>query len=347
MSVFDLKNDPHRRFNPLTREWVLVSPQRTARPWQGQLEEDQAQLTAEYEPDCYLCPGNERAGGARNPDYQNTFVFDNDFAALRPETSNVSVGESELILARGEPGICRVICFTPRHDLTIARLSVADIRRVVDTWITQYDDLGARPFVNWVQIFENRGAMMGASNPHPHGQVWANENPPNESLKEQAAQAEYYNNRHSCLLCDYLRLELKFEERLVCANEGFQAVVPFWAVWPFEILIISKRHLGSLPDLPDEAKDHLADILKQVTTRYDNLFQVAFPYTMGFHQQPADGEVHREWHLHIHFYPPLLRSAKVRKFMVGYELLAGPQRDLTPEQAAATLRVLPAKHYSS
>jgi len=344
MNVMDFKRDPHRRYNPLTREWVLVSPERTARPWQGHLEKDDP-VTSTYDPGCYLCPGNERAGGLRTPEYTSTFVFENDFAALRPDTSSTRVGESELILAEGEPGICRVVCFTPRHDLTIARMCVADIRAVVDSWVTQYEDLGAKPFVNWIQIFENRGVMMGASNPHPHGQVWANQSPPNELLKEQTAQADYYNNKKRCLLCDYLKLELQFEERLVCANQWFQAIVPFWAVWPFEIMIISKPHLDALPELPDEAKDQLADILKQVTTRYDNLFQVPFPYTMGFHQRPSDGEVHREWHLHIHFFPPLLRSANVRKFMVGYELLAGPQTDLTPEQATARLRALPEKHF--
>ncbi len=342
---FDFKQEPHRRYNPLTREWVLVSPQRTDRPWQGQVEEKVPATPSRYDPECYLCPGNERAGGARNPQYANTFVFDNDFAALRPDTPEGSVDQAELIVAQSEPGICRVLCFTPRHDLTIARMCVADIRAIVDSWVSQYLELGALSFVNWVQIFENRGAMMGASNPHPHCQVWASQNPPNELFKESIAQADYYTNRKSCLLCDYLKLEVKLQERLVCANEWFQALVPFWAVWPFETMIVSKRHLEALPELPEEARNQLADILKQVTTLYDNLFQTAFPYTMGFHQRPTDGEEHSEWHFHAHFYPPLLRSATVRKFMVGYELLASPQRDLTPELAANNLRALPQEHY--
>ncbi|MGI9067843.1 MAG: UDP-glucose--hexose-1-phosphate uridylyltransferase [Pyrinomonadaceae bacterium] len=336
--MFDLKQHPHRRYNPLTREWVLVSPHRTDRPWQGQVEEAAPELQPEYDPSCYLCPGNARAGGVQNPQYGSTFVFENDFAALRPDTPEGRIDEKGLVVAHAERGTCRVVCFSPRHDLTIARMNVEDTRQVVDTWVAQYQELGAFSFINSVQIFENRGAMMGASNPHPHGQIWANENAPNEAAKEGQAQGDYYTAHRSCLLCSYLDLELKSEARTVCENGGFFALVPFWAVWPFEIMIISKRHVTALDELNEPERLALADILKRVTAGYDNLFRVSFPYTMGFHQRPTDGAPHSEWHLHAHFYPPLLRSATIRKFMVGYELLGTPQRDITPESAAQRLR---------
>ena len=343
--MFDLKEHPHRRYNPLTREWVLVSPHRTQRPWQGQFEEIAPEVQPTYDPTCYLCPGNARAGGVHNPQYAKTFVFDNDFAALKPDTPEEQVDQGGLIAAQTEPGICRVVCFSPRHDLTIARMSVAEIQEVINTWTTQYKELGAMPFINWVQIFENRGAMMGASNPHPHCQIWANQNLPNEPNKESLAQGHYYDSHNSCLLCDYLALESKSGERLVCENDSFLAVVPFWAVWPFEIMLISKRHVTALDELSEEEQTHLADMLKRVTTRYDNLFQVSFPYTMGFHQRPTDGRSHTEWHFHAHFYPPLLRSATVRKFMVGYEMLGSPQRDITAESAASRLQEMSERHY--
>jgi UDPglucose--hexose-1-phosphate uridylyltransferase len=336
----DLKQHPHRRYNPLTDEWVLVSPQRTDRPWQGQVEETNYKAEPAFDPLCYLCPGNTRSGGARNPEYTSTFVFDNDFAALRPDTPDARANEDGLIVAEAEAGICRVVCFSPRHDLTISRMSVDQIRKVVDTWVTEFEQLGARSFINWVQIFENRGSLMGASNPHPHGQIWANTNPPNESRKEDTAQREYYGRHRSCLLCDYLVLETRERERVVCENEGFYALVPFWAVWPFETMLISKQHLSGLDDLSETERNALADILKRVTVGYDSLFQISFPYTMGFHQRPTDGEPHPEWHFHAHFYPPLLRSATIRKFMVGYEMLGMPQRDITPEAAAVKLRDL-------
>jgi len=338
--MLDLIKHPHRRYNPLTSEWVLVSPQRTDRPWQGQVEETTPEIQPEYDPACYLCPGNPRAGGVRNPAYRSTFVFDNDFAALQPDTLAGQTDEGGLIRAEAERGVCRVVCFTPRHDLTIARMSVDEIAGVVDTWVAQYQELGALSFINWIQIFENRGALMGASNPHPHCQIWSNQNLPNEAMKESLSQATYYTGHQSCLLCDYLALERKSGERLVSENGGFYALVPFWAVWPFEVIVISKQHVRGMDDLSKSDRVALADILKRIATLYDKLFQVPFPYTMGFHQRPTDGEAHPEWHLHAHFYPPLLRSATIRKFMVGYELLGMPQRDITAESAAQRLREL-------
>jgi UDPglucose--hexose-1-phosphate uridylyltransferase len=338
--MFDWKQDPHRRFNPLTREWVLVSPHRAQRPWQGQVESDAAVQQPEYDPECYLCPGNARAGGARNPHYTSTFVFDNDFAALKPETSLHRFERDGLLIAESEPGLCRVVCFSPRHNLTIANMQPADLRKVVDTWVEQFAELGRRPEIGYVQIFENRGAMMGASNPHPHCQIWSSHALPNEVAKEQASQLAWADARGTCLLCDYAKLEQSSRERVVEENESFLTVVPFWAVWPFETMVISKGHFSGIDELSEAERDGLADILKRTTARYDRLFQVSFPYSQGFHQRPTDGLEHPEWHLHLHFYPPLLRSATVRKFLVGYEMLATPQRDITPEAAAERLRAL-------
>ena len=328
---------PHRRLNALTGDWVLVSPHRTARPWQGQVEDIAAEHRPAYDPSCYLCPGNERAGGARTPVYTATYVFDNDFAALKPDTPPGHVDDHGLLVAESERGICRVVCFSPRHDLTLGQMQPADIARVVDTWTDQYTELAALDWVNHVLIFENRGAMMGASNPHPHGQIWANERLPNEAVRE-LAQQQHHAAQERCLLCDYLAIELKEGERLVCQNDDFVVLVPYWAVWPFETLVLPRRHRGAFPDLDEPERDGLADILGRLARRYDNLFGVTFPYSMGFHQRPTSGAEHPEWHLHGHFYPPLLRSATVRKFMVGYELLAQPQRDITPESAAQRLR---------
>jgi UDPglucose--hexose-1-phosphate uridylyltransferase len=333
---------PHRRRNPLTGEWVLVSPHRTDRPWQGHVEHVAAEQRPSYDPACYLCPGNQRAGGARTPKYTSTFVFDNDFAALLPEpdTAASNVEPDGLLVAETERGICRVVCFSPRHDQTLGDMQPSTIRRVVDTWVEQYAELAGVDWVRHVQIFENRGAMMGASNPHPHGQIWANERLPTEAAKELAQQQKYAAGG-GCLLCDYLALELKESDRVVCENERFVALVPFWAVWPFETLVLPRTHRGALPDLDADERDALADILRRLTRRYDRLFDTPFPYSMGFHQRPTDGGDYPEFHLHGHFYPPLLRSATVRKFLVGYELLGQPQRDITPEVAAQRLRAAP------
>ncbi|WP_298819994.1 UDP-glucose--hexose-1-phosphate uridylyltransferase [Chloroflexus sp.] len=351
MSHLNLFSSPHRRLNPLTGEWVLVSPHRTQRPWLGQVETlPPAELPA-YDPACYLCPGNTRANGVQNPVYTETFVFENDFAALLPDTPSERVSiraltgvdgatGPTLLHAETERGLCRVVCFSPRHDLTLAQMTQAEVRRVVEVWVEQYQELGAIDWVQSVLIFENRGAMMGASNPHPHGQIWANEQLPNEMRKELSTQTDYWREHNRCLLCDYLALELVEGERIVAANETWVALVPFWAVWPFETLVLPRAHAGAMSDLTDAGRDGLAAILRELTARYDRLFNVVFPYSMGFHQRPTDGLPHDGWHLHAHFYPPLLRSATVRKFMVGYEMLGQPQRDLTPEQAAARLRAV-------
>ena len=336
--MLSLKEHPHRRYNPLRGEWVLVSPHRTARPWQGQVEDAGEARLPTYDPACYLCPGNERAGGRRNPAYTGTYVFDNDYPALLPSTARERVERGGLLVAEGEPGVCRVVCFSPRHDLSLSGMERGEVRGVLDVWAEQYAELGALDFVSHVQIFENRGALMGASNPHPHCQVWAGASVPDETARELASFGGYEGGRGSCLLCDYLRLEIEEGERVVCRNEHFAALVPFWAVWPFETLVVGARHATALDELGGEERDGLADVLRRLTARYDTLFRVPFPYTMGFHQRPTDGRPHAGFHTHAHFYPPLLRSATVRKFMVGYEMLAGPQRDVTAEWAAARLR---------
>jgi UDPglucose--hexose-1-phosphate uridylyltransferase len=354
----DARTFPHRRFNPLLDEWVLVSPQRNARPWQGQVEAPEPEQSAPYDAGCYLCPGNERAHGARNPRYTSTFAFDNDFPALSdgrglgpadwgldPSSDEPRATSHDLLEAHRERGLCRVLCFSPRHDLTLARMDAGVIRGVVDAWVDEYTAAEALPWARYALVFENRGAMMGASNPHPHGQLWVTESVPNEPARERACFDRHRAAHGVCLLCDYLQREATNCVRLVCENDQFVALVPFWAIWPFETLVLSRRHVASLDALDDPERHGLADMLKRLTTRYDNLFETPFPYSMGVHQQPMRDAPDHDWHLHLHFYPPLLRSVTIRKFMVGFELLGSPQRDLTPEEAAARLQAVGDAHY--
>jgi len=344
--MFDFTEQPHRRYNPLQDEWVLVSPHRAKRPWQGQQEKPQAEERPAYDPTCYLCPGNTRTSGEVNPKYEHQFVFQNDFSALLPEGEAGTYEEGGLLKAVAETGRCRVICFSPRHDLTLPEMELPEIRRVVDLWVDQFAELGADPAINYVQIFENKGSVMGASNPHPHGQIWSELTVPDLPAKESRAQKAYFEQHGRTLLSDYLAVELKGDKpRVVLENDTWVVLVPFWAVWPFETLVLPRRAMQDLTQLTDAERDGLADILSQLTIRYDNLFQISFPYSAGFHQRPTDGQEYPEWHLHMHFLPPLLRSATVKKFMVGYELLANAQRDITAEQAAERLRALPAVHY--
>jgi len=334
---------PHRRYNPLTGEYLLVSPQRMQRPWQGQVEKALPAARPAHDPTCYLCPGNERAGGEKNPDYDSAYVFTNDFAALLPDAPAIETAAHPLLHTEAVRGTCRVVCFSPRHDLTLPEMPLAAIRRVVDVWAAQTAELGQT--YRWVQIFENKGAVMGSSNPHPHGQIWALDALPNEPAKEDRQQRVYWAGDGRARLLDYAQLEAEQRERIVAENRHWLAVVPFWAVWPFETLLLPRRHVLRLPDLDDGERAALADILKRSLTRYDNLFQTSFPYSMGWHGAPFSNDGEHHWQLHAHFYPPLLRSVTVKKFMVGFEMLGEAQRDLTAEQAAARLRRLSDVHW--
>ena len=339
-----LNDVPHRRYNALTGDWTIVSPHRTQRPWQGQVERLPHAQSPSYDPTCYLCPGNERAGGHRNPGYSSTFVFDNDFAALLPHAEPFAL-DNGLLRARGEQGLCRVLCFSPDHSLTASRMSDGALALVAAEWGRQFAELSRLPFVRTIQIFENRGQMMGASNPHPHCQIWATESIPFEHAREFDAQQAHLRQHGACLLCTYLAQELDAAERIVCENASLAALVPFCAVWPFETLLLPRRHVNSIGELTSAEQLDLANLMRRLTTRYDNLFESPFPYTMGFHQRPAGGGDHPHVHLHAHYYPPLLRSATVRKFMVGFEMLGGPARDITPESAARRLRECSETHY--
>ena len=329
---------PHRRFNPLTGEWVLVSPHRTQRPWQGKQEDVAANTRPEYDDSCYLCPGNTRSGGQQNPEYSDTFVFTNDFSALLPDTPAGETVDDPLFRAVSEQGVCKVICFSPRHDLSVPNMTPEAVARVVGVWKEEYEAFRASPDIAYVQIFENKGAIMGCSNPHPHCQIWSSSSIPPIVAQEQDNQQRYHEEYGRPMLLDYVERELAEGTRIVYENEHFAAVVPFWAVWPFEAMILPKSHLVSIDQFSPEQVVAFADAYRMLTRAYDRVFDCEFPYTGGIHQAPAQDGDYSAWQLHMHFYPPLLRSATVKKFMVGYEMLAAPQRDITAESAAETLR---------
>lgn len=342
--MINFSEHPHRRLNPLTNQWVLVSPHRAKRPWQGQTEKASPVQLPTYDPECYLCPGNKRASGPTNDQYKTTFVFTNDFSALLHDTPSGEMNDG-LFQAKTEQGVSRVICFSPNHSLTVPEMDVEDIKKVIEVWVDEYKKLGSLEFINHVQIFENKGSIMGCSNPHPHGQIWAQSSIPDEVAKESDSQKNYFQKHGITLLSDYLKEELKKQERIVVENSTFVALVPFWAIWPFETMILPKRAVQSLTGLTEAEKTDFADIYKKLTTKYDNLFEVSFPYSAGVHQAPVDGRDYPEWHMHMHFYPPLLRSASIKKFMVGYEMMANAQRDITAEQSAVRLKELSLAHY--
>lgn len=342
----DFKMHPHRRKNILTGEWLLVSPQRTQRPWQGKVESLPGDRRPSFDPACYLCPGNKRAGDKVNPKYTSCFSFTNDFSALEIDTPLREFNVADLLVAKSQSGICRVICFSPRHDLTLPQLSVNEIDDVIELWCDEFKSLAANKQIRYILFFENKGEIMGCSNPHPHGQIWASSDIPVEPFKETIQQKKYFESTGRSLIGDYLKLELERKERIVISNEHFVVLVPFWAIWPFEVMLISRRQVQTLVQFSAEEKSALADILKRITTRYDNIFKTSFPYSAGMHQSPVNDGDHPEWHWHMHFLPPLLRSATVKKFMVGYEMLGNPQRDITAEWAAEALRNLSEIHYT-
>lgn len=334
-----LQDYSHKRLNILTGEWILVSPHRAKRPWQGQNEEVNNEKRPTYDPDCYLCPGNTRVNGEVNPDYTDVFVFTNDFAALQSDSPSFSVNDG-LLIAESETGICKVICFSPDHSKSLADMSPEEIQKVVAVWQKQYKELGSNPKINYVQIFENKGAAMGCSNPHPHGQIWSQSTLPNEVDKKNTQQLNYYSKNESSLLGDYLAQELEKQERIIYENEGFVVLAPFWAVWPFEAMIVPKKHQSNILEMNEAEALQYAESIALLTKAYDRLFNTSFPYSAGIHQSPTDGNDNKHWHWHMSFYPPLLRSATVKKFMVGYEMFGSPQRDITAETAVQRIREL-------
>ena len=336
---------PHKRYNALTGEWILVSPHRTKRPWQGKQEKKVSEVLPDYDEDCYLCPSNTRASGIKNENYKSTYSFVNDYASLLMEGEEEQYN-SGLLRAKKERGLCKVVCFSPNHGLTLPLMEIDAIAEVIRLWQKEYRELGSLPEINHVQIFENKGEIMGCSNPHPHGQIWAQSTIPEEPKKKMRQQKSHFESHSTTLLSDYLKQELEMGERIVVENRDFVALVPFWAIWPFETMIIPKKPHASISSLREDEVASFAEILKRLTIKYDNLFEISFPYSAGIHQAPTDGMEHPEWHFHMSFYPPLLRSATVKKFMVGYEMFANPQRDITAESAAKTLKALCEIHYT-
>ena len=335
----NLQDYSHKRFNILTGEWVLVSPHRAKRPWQGQNEEISNEKRPTHDPNCYLCSGNTRVNGEKNPKYNDVLVFTNDFAALQTTSPKFAVNEG-LLKAESEQGICKVICFSPDHSKSLADMSVENINKVVKTWQNQYTELGSNNMINYVQIFENKGAVMGCSNPHPHGQIWSQSTLPNEVDKKDQQQRTYFSENNTSLLGDYLKQELEANERIIYQNDDFVVLTPFWAVWPFETMIIPKKQYINITKISEQESLNFADAISKITKAYDKLFDCSFPYSSGIHQSPTNGKINDYWHWHMSFYPPLLRSATVKKFMVGYEMFGSPQRDITAEYAAKKLRNL-------
>ncbi|MEO9572129.1 MAG: UDP-glucose--hexose-1-phosphate uridylyltransferase [Polaribacter sp.] len=339
MSNTNLQDYSHKRFNILTGEWVLVSPHRAKRPWQGQNEVVNNEKRPTYDPSCYLCAGNTRINGEVNPEYTDVFVFTNDFAALQNDSPSFNVNDG-LLKAQSETGICKVICFSPDHSKSLADMTTTDIQKVVFTWQKEYNELSENPNINYVQIFENKGAVMGCSNPHPHGQIWSQSTLPNEVDKKDKHQLAYYKEKNSSLLEDYLKQELKAKERIIFENDDFVVLTPFWAIWPFEVMIAPKKSQKNISEMSEVETLNFSEAISKITKAYDALFECSFPYSSGIHQSPTNGEENNHWHWHMSFYPPLLRSATVKKFMVGYEMFGSPQRDITAEQAATRLNKL-------
>lgn len=339
MENTNLQDYSHKRYNILTGEWVLVSPHRAKRPWQGQNEEISAEKRPSYDENCYLCPTNTRINGEINPDYKDVFIFTNDFAALQKDSPAFEVNDG-LLIAKSETGICKVICFSPDHSKSLAEMEVEEIKKVVNAWQKEYAELGKNEMINYVQIFENKGAVMGCSNPHPHGQIWSQSSLPNEVYKKDIHQKLYYSKKKRSLLGDYVLQELEAKERVIYENNNFVALTPFWAVWPFEVMIVPKKAKKNIIELSYVEVKNYAEIISVITKAYDKLFNVSFPYSSGIHQAPTNGAENEHWHFHMSFYPPLLRSATVKKFMVGYEMFGSPQRDITAEIAAKRLRDL-------
>jgi len=335
----NLQDYSHKRFNILTGEWVLVSPHRAKRPWQGQNEAISNEVRPTHDPSCYLCAGNTRINGDENPKYENIFVFTNDFAALQTTSPKFSITDG-LFKSESEQGVCKVICFSPDHSMSLADMEVIDINKVVKTWQNEYTELGSNDMINYVQIFENKGAVMGCSNPHPHGQIWSQSTLPNEVYKKDQQQRTYFSKNNTSLLGDYLKQELEANERIIYQNDDFVVLTPFWAVWPFETMIIPKKQFTNITKISEQESLNFADAISKITKAYDKLFDCSFPYSSGIHQSPTNGKINDYWHWHMSFYPPLLRSASVKKFMVGYEMFGSPQRDITAEQAAKRLRDL-------
>ena len=335
----DLQDYSHKRLNILTGEWILVSPHRAKRPWQGQNEAVSNEKRPSYDETCYLCAGNTRVNGELNPQYKDVFVFTNDFAALQNDSPSFAVNDG-LLTAQSETGICKVICFSPDHSKSLADMAPGEIQKVVEEWQKQYKELSEHPAINYVQIFENKGAVMGCSNPHPHGQIWSQSTLPNEVDKKNTQQLKYYGEKGRSLLGDYLTQELDKNERIIFQNDSFVVLVPFWAVWPFETMIVPKKHMSNILELSEKESFDYAEAIAVITKAYDKLFNTSFPYSSGIHQAPTNGEDNTHWHWHMSFYPPLLRSASVKKFMVGYEMFGSPQRDITAETAAQRLKDL-------